>query len=96
MRRNKTITIGEALADLIREYKLAPGLKEASVINIWEGLTGKVIAARTRKIYVRDGVMHIYLTSPVVKNELMMLRESLRSQINSKAGEEVVREIVIH
>ncbi|MCA1742057.1 MAG: DUF721 domain-containing protein [Bacteroidales bacterium] len=96
MRRNKTITIGEALADLIREYKLAPGLKEASVINIWEGLTGKVIAARTKKIYVRDGVMHIYLTSPVVKNELMMLRESLRSQINSKAGEEVVREIVIH
>lgn len=96
MRRNKTITIGEALADLIREYKLAPGLKEASVINIWEGLTGKVIAARTKKIYVRDGVMHIYLTSPVVRNELMMLRESLRGQINSKAGEEVVREIVIH
>lgn len=96
MRRNKTITIGEALADLIREYKLATGLKEASVINIWEGLTGKVIAARTKRIYVRDGVMHIYLTSPVVRNELMMLRESLRNQINSKAGEEVVREIVIH
>ncbi|MFZ2287085.1 MAG: DUF721 domain-containing protein [Bacteroidales bacterium] len=96
MRRNKTITIGEALADLIREYRLAPGLKEARVINIWEGLTGKVIAARTKKIYIRDGVMHIYLTSPVVRNELMMLRESLRSQVNSKAGEEVVREIVIH
>jgi hypothetical protein len=26
----------------------------------------------------------------------MMLRESLRSQINSEAGEEVVREIMIH
>jgi predicted nucleic acid-binding Zn ribbon protein len=96
MRRNKTITIGEALADLIREYKLAPRLKEASVINIWEGLTGKVIAARTKKIYIRDGILHIYLNSPVVRNELMMLRESLRSQVNSKAGEEVVREIVIH
>lgn len=96
MRRNKTITIGEALADLIREYKLAPGLKEASVINIWEGLTGKVIATRTKKIYIKDGIMHIYLTSPVVKNELMMLRESLRTQLNSRAGEEIIREIVIH
>jgi len=96
MRRNKTITIGEALADLIREYKLAPKLQEASVINIWEDLTGKVIAARTKKIFIKDGVMHIYLTSPVVRNELMMLRESLRSQVNSKAGSEVVREIVIH
>jgi len=55
-----------------------------------------VIAARTKKIYIRDGILHIYLTSPVVRNELMMLRESLRSQLNSKAGEEVVREIVIH
>lgn len=96
MRRNKTITIGEALADMIREYKLAPKLQEASVIHIWEELTGKVIAARTRKITIKDGVMHIYLTSPVVRNELMMLRESLRSQVNKKAGKEVVREIVIH
>jgi hypothetical protein len=40
--------------------------------------------------------MHIYLTSPVVRNELMMLRESLRSQVNKKAGKEVIREIVIH
>jgi len=96
MRRNKTITIGEALADLIREYNLAPRLQEASVINIWEDLTGKVISARTKKISIKDGVMHIYLTSPVVRNELMMLRESLRSQVNKKAGNEVVREIVIH
>ncbi|MCK7533763.1 MAG: hypothetical protein MZV63_23415 [Marinilabiliales bacterium] len=41
MRRNKTITLREALADLIREYNLEPKLKEASVIKIWEGLTGK-------------------------------------------------------
>jgi len=96
MRRNKTITIGEALADLVREYNLAPKLQEASVINIWEDLTGKVISARTRKISMKDGVMHIYLTSPVVRNELMMLRESLRSQVNKKAGKEVIMEIVIH
>ena len=93
MRRNKTITIGEALDDLIREYRLAPKLKEASVINLWEGITGKVISARTKKIYLKEGVLHIYLTSSVVKNELMMLRESLCSQLNSKV---VVKEIVVH
>jgi predicted nucleic acid-binding Zn ribbon protein len=96
MRRNKTITLKEALEDLIREYHLGPKLKEASVIKIWEGVTGKAITARTKRVFVKDGVLHIYLTSAVVKNELMMLRESLRSQIDSKAGEEVVREIMIH
>lgn len=96
MRRNKTITLGEALGDLIREYRLEKGLKEAAVLNIWESVAGRVITARTKKTYVRDGVLHIYLTSSVVRNELMMLRDALRSQINSRAGEEVIREIVLH
>ncbi len=96
MRRNKTITLGEALTDLINEYKLAAGLKEAAVLNIWQSVAGRVITARTKRAYVRDGVLHIYLTSSVVKNELMMLRDALKSQINSRAGEEVVRDIVLH
>ncbi len=96
MRRNKTITLGEALNDLINEYKLAAGLREAAVLNIWENVAGKVITARTKKTYVRDGVLHIYLTSSVVKNELMMLRDALKSQINSRAGENVIRDIVLH
>jgi predicted nucleic acid-binding Zn ribbon protein len=96
MRRNKTITIKEALEDLIREYNLEPKLREASVINIWESIMGKAIVSRTKKIYIKQGVLHIYLTSSVVRNELMMLRESLRTQINTRAGEEVVKEIAIH
>ena len=96
MRRNKTITLGEAHGDLIKEYRLEKGLKEAAVLNIWENIAGKVITARTKRTYLKDGVLHIYLTSSVVRNELMMLRDALRSQINSRAGEEVVREIMLH
>ena len=96
MRRNKTITLGEALSDLIREYRLEKGLKEAEVLNIWESIAGKVITARTKRTYLKDGVLHIHLTSSVVRNELMMLRDSLKNRINSRAGEEVVREIVLH
>ncbi|MEZ4998882.1 MAG: DUF721 domain-containing protein [Bacteroidales bacterium] len=96
MRRNKTITLGEALSDLVREYRLEKGLKEAEVLNIWESIAGRVITARTKRTYLRDGVLHIHLTSSVVRNELMMLRDSLKNRINSRAGEEVVREIVLH
>ncbi|HHU98905.1 MAG: DUF721 domain-containing protein [Bacteroidales bacterium] len=96
MRRNKTITLGEALGELIKEYRLEKGLKDAAVLNIWEEIAGKVITARTKRIYLKDGVLHIYLTSSVLRNELMMLRDSLKSRINSRAGEEVVREIMLH
>jgi len=96
MRRNKTLTLREVLGDLIAEYRIGPKLREASVINLWSEVTGKAISSRTSKIYIRDGVLHVYLTSSVVKNELMMLREALRQRLNKDAGEEVVREIVIH
>jgi len=96
MRRNKTITLKEALDDLINEYRLQPGLNEAAVINIWESIAGKVIMTRTKKTYVKDGVLHRYLNSSVVRNELLMLREALKNRINNKAGKEVIREIVIH
>jgi len=96
MRRNKTQSLKEVLSDLIREYKIGPRLKEASVINTWNTVTGKAISSRTTRVYIKDGVLHIYLNSSVVKNELMMLREALREQLNKKAGEEVVKEIVIH
>ncbi len=96
MRRNKTLSMKEVLNDLIQEYRIGPKLREASVINLWSSITGKVITARTKKIYIRDGVLHVYLTSSVVKNELMMLREALREKLNNEAGEDVVREIVFH
>lgn len=96
MRRNKTLTIREVLNDLIAEYRIGGKLREASVINIWSEVTGKAISSRTSKIYIRDGVLHVYLTSSVVKNELMMLREALRERLNKDAGEEVIREIVLH
>ncbi len=96
MRRNKTISLKEALEDLINEYHLAPKLKEASAINIWQGITGKAITSRTKKIYIKDGVLHIYLTSSVVRNELMMLRDTLRRQVNLKAGEEIIKDIAVH
>lgn len=96
MRRNKTQTLSEVLNDLVREYRLGPKLSEAAVINAWDKVTGKAITSRTSSIYIKNGVLHVHLTSSVVKNELMMLREALRERLNREAGSEVVKEIVIH
>ncbi len=96
MRRSKTITLREAVESLIEEYRLEKGLREAAIINIWESMAGKVITARTERACVKDGVLHLWLKSSVVRNELMMMREQLTKRINSHAGEVVVKEIVLH
>ena len=95
MRRSKTISLADAIKDYITEMNLGEKLAETSVINSWEEIVGKAISSRTSKIYVKDHVLHVHLTSSVVRNELMMLRESLRNKLNERAGKEVIKDIIL-
>jgi predicted nucleic acid-binding Zn ribbon protein len=95
MRRSKTISIAEALHDYIKEMNFSEKLKEVDVVNSWEQIVGKAISLRTTKIYFKDHILYVHLSSSVVRNELMMLREALRLKINEKAGSEIVKEIVL-
>jgi predicted nucleic acid-binding Zn ribbon protein len=95
MRRSKTISLAEALDDYIKEMNLGGKLSEVAVINSWEEIVGKAISSRTTKIFIRDHVLFVHLSSSVVRNELLMLRESLREKLNKKAGSEVIKDIVL-
>ena len=95
MRRSRTISIAEAMKDYIREMNLEGKLLEVNLINSWEEMVGKAISSKTSKVYIRDHVLYIHLTSSVARNELMMLREALREKLNEKSGKELIREIVL-
>jgi len=95
MRRSKTISLAEAVNDYIKEMNLGGKLSEVSVINSWEEIVGKAISSRTTKIYIKDHILYVNLNSSVVRNELLMLREAIREKLNTKAGSEVVKDIVL-
>lgn len=95
MRRSKTQSLAEVIGDYISEMNIRKKLKEVALVESWEKVVGKGIASKTNSIYLKKGVLHIHLKSSVVRNELMMIRENLRSRLNETAGEEIVKEIVL-
>jgi predicted nucleic acid-binding Zn ribbon protein len=95
MRRSKTISLAEAMQDYIKEMNLGDKLREISVLDSWENMVGKAISSRTSKVYIKDGILYVYLKSSIVRNELMMIREALREKLNEKAGSEVIKEIIL-
>ena len=95
MRRSKTITLADAIRDYLHEMNLEDRLIEVNLINSWEETVGKAISSRTSGIYIKDSVLYIRVTSSVVRNELLMVREALREKLNEKAGREVIKEIVL-
>jgi predicted nucleic acid-binding Zn ribbon protein len=95
MRRSKTISLAEAVNDYIKEMNLGGKLSEISVINSWEEIVGKAISSRTTKIYIKNHTLYVHLNSSVVRNELLMLRETLKAKLNEKAGSEIITDIVL-
>jgi len=95
MRRSKTIPLSEAIKDYINEMKLGGKLSEVGIINSWEEIVGKAISSRTTRIYIKDQILYVHLSSSVVRNELLMLREALKEKLNERAGSEVIKEIIL-
>ena len=95
MRRNKTMSLSEALKEYRSAMNIENRLKEVSLLNSWEDIAGRAIAKRTSKVYIKDGKLYIHLISPVVREELSMVKEELRDRLNEDAGEELVKEIIL-
>jgi predicted nucleic acid-binding Zn ribbon protein len=95
MRRSKTISLAEAMQDYIKEMNLGDKLKEIEILGSWEAMVGKAISSRTSRVYIKEGVLYVYLKSSIVRSELMMIREALREKLNKEAGSEVIKEIIL-
>ena len=94
MRRSNTQPIGDILKEYIREMKMDRKLKETDLIQSWAELMGATIARYTKGIYLSKGILYLEISSSVVRNELMMLREEIRQRLNEIAGEELISKIV--
>ena len=93
MKRTNTLSIRQVIGDVLDEYKISDKLKEARVISAWPEVLGP-LAKSTDKLYIKNGVLFVNLTSSVIRNELSMMRSALVKALNEKAGGIVITDIV--
>jgi len=95
MRKKNTETIGEALKQFFSENQFfRQKFAESRVISAWPEVLGKSLASYTTNIYLRNGVLHVCLSSSVLRSELVMAKELLIKKLNDKAGLIVVNDIL--
>lgn len=63
---------------------------------LWTEIVGAGVNRFTFRRYVDKGVLHVYITSASLKNDLGFLRQNILKEINSRLGAEVLSDIVIH
>jgi predicted nucleic acid-binding Zn ribbon protein len=94
MSRTNDKTLKEAMEQMLKVYRLKGKYDETFAVASWEEVVGKAVANRTKEIFIRDKKLFVRLESSVVKNELKMMRTQIITNLNEKAGSEVVQEII--
>ena len=86
-------SLGEAINELINAYRLREGLNEVRVNDQWELLMGKIIAAKTTSLSLKNAVLIVILDSSVLRQELSYKLEEIRIAMNAALEYEAIKEI---
>ncbi|MDE5989054.1 MAG: DUF721 domain-containing protein [Duncaniella sp.] len=93
-------TYPKHIAGIIDEAMERAGLTESlngqKAAAAWIDVVGPAINRYTTRRYVSSGVLHVYLTSAPLKNELSFNRDRLISAINRVVGAEVISDVQFH
>jgi precorrin-2 methylase len=95
MRRSQTQHLSHLLRDFAKERNIEDKLNEVDVVNCCQKIMGKIMGRYVKKIYMENGELTVEVTSPMVKSELMMLREELRQRVNEQVGKNIVTKIFL-
>jgi len=94
MRKSKTESLSDVLKAYTKENKLDRKLQELDLVKSWEMVMGKTVARYTSHVYMQNQTLFVETTSPIVRNELLMMREEIRVKLNELAGVELVKSIM--
>lgn len=80
MPRKTALSIGDAIKDYLKQYKLASGLNSQLIFKAWDEASGA--GKYTLKKYYREGKLYITLSSSVVRTQLSFQKDILKDRIN--------------
>ena len=95
-RKAETTTMKDAVYDLLNNYRIKNKYDETHIIQVWGTLMGEGVAKRTDNVYIKNQTIFIKVSSPPLRNELLMQKTDLLRRINENLGEEKLKEIVFN
>ena len=96
MERRKEETLSNVLLRFLRMQGLETPLAEHRLLQSWETVVGRMVAAKSRDLFVKGQCLHVTLSSPVLRSELTMRKTELVRLLNEKAEANVINDIAFH
>lgn len=81
------------MQDFVKSLKKSHSYNQAFIERIWEEELGTPIANRTMSLKLRGKILYVRLSTPALKNELIMARENIIGRLNNRLGTKVLDDI---
>ncbi len=96
MKKSYPLTVRQIIDHVMSETGDADQFLEQRACYMWPEIVGPGVNRFTTRRYVEKGVMHVYIASASLKNELMFHRSAIIERMNNILNKNVINEIVIH
>ena len=77
----------------LRENGLETPLLQKRLIDAWPEVAGSSVARFTREVTIYNQVLYVKLSSPVLRTELSMRRQTLIDKLNHIVGARIITDI---
>ena len=92
-RRSEATPLKDAMKEMFQKYRLSNKFNEMKLIGSWESIMGKPIASRTTKIFIKDKILFVKLSSAPLKNELLIAKKQILELLSKEGAKGVIEDI---
>ena len=96
MRKFHTEQIGTAIQQFIRLNGIETPYNQYRLIQAWPIVMGPLIKSYTANIFIKNQTLHVQITSPAIKQNLMMEHRRLARKLNEHVGAQVIEDIYFY
>lgn len=96
MKKTEARRVGDIISDIIDDAGTRPEFDRQKVCYLWSDVLGPDITRATTRRYVEGDVLHVYMSSAALKNELSFMLDLLVERLNLAAGDSLIKKIILH
>lgn len=95
MKKGKSIAIQEVLWQFLRQEGLETPLYQHRLLSTWQEVLPPAFKPYIKEARISNQTLVVQITSPAVKQELLLQRKKIVQQINEKLGAQVITDIKV-
>lgn len=93
--RHPTQSLGQLLAQLIRDLGLDKKIQEHQLVARWPEVVGEQIASHSRAVTCEAGTLVVEVESASWRHELLYMKPAIIERLNQAAGDHIIHEIML-